>query len=700
MMNTIPDREKAPALPLNIFAGIEEEFSAEGLFRWAVWLQSCGAIEEAIEYYGKALAAAPDLVEAVYNIGILRYEQKKWPAAIAHFEKVLQQKPDFTDAAFNLAAALKENGSYTEAAEMYLKTLQLDPNLPLAHYYRARCLQSTGDHTGAIVDFQRAIALEPDNALYWFHLAGSVLKTKSIDHVLACYQKALNLKPNWDRAHYNLAVALRLKGRLEDAIAHMQRALELNPAFEDAQAYIFRLAQHACDWPLTARAAAQLDALTDRQLQQDMKTAEVPMASLRRQANPRRNASIARSWSRHIARKTARLTDRPIFKFSRRSTDRLRIGYLSSDFKDHAVAHQIRGMLAAHNRQNFEIFGYVANADDGTRYRRLLCDACDQTRDIHGLSPTAAARKIYADSIHILVEMTGHSRDSLLSIASMRPAPIQVSYLGFLGSTGAEYIDYTLADNVVVPPAHTIHYSEKVVYLPHCYQVNDDQQPISKRSFDRRDFSLPADGFVFCCFNQPYKIDSQLFSAWMTILNSVDGSVLWLIERSALAKNNLKHAAEKAGVDPARLVFTGFIPLEDNLARLKLADLVLDTWQYNGGATTSNALWAGVPVLTVPGGHWVSRMTASALAAIGMPELIAPDRVSYQKIAIDLACQPARLSALRRKLAKQRVNTPLFDTRLFTQHLETAFQTMWARYASNQAPIGFDVKPLNNHCLA
>jgi protein O-GlcNAc transferase len=536
MMNTIPDREKAPALPLNIFAGIEEEFSAEGLFRWAVWLQSCGAIEEAIEYYGKALAAAPDLVEAVYNIGILRYEQKKWPAAIAHFEKVLQQKPDFTDAAFNLAAALKENGSYTEAAEMYLKTLQLDPNLPLAHYYRARCLQSTGDHTGAIVDFQRAIALEPDNALYWFHLAGSVLKTKSIDHVLACYQKALNLKPNWDRAHYNLAVALRLKGRLEDAIAHMQRALELNPAFEDAQAYIFRLAQHACDWPLMARAAAQLDALTDRQLQQDMKTAEVPMASLRRQANPRRNASIARSWSRHIARKTARL---PIARFSSFPGDRptgfasaispVILKIMRSPIKFAACWPHTTG-------QNFEIFGYVANADDGTRYRRLLCDACDQTRDIHGLSPTAAARKIYADSIHILVEMTGHSRDSLLSIASMRPAPIQVSYLGFLGSTGAEYIDYTLADNVVVPPAHTIHYSEKVVYLPHCYQVNDDQQIISKGSFDRRDFNLPADGFVYCCFNQPYKIDSQLFSVWMNILKSVDGSVLWLIKSSALAK--------------------------------------------------------------------------------------------------------------------------------------------------------------------
>jgi predicted O-linked N-acetylglucosamine transferase (SPINDLY family) len=222
--------------------------------------------------------------------------------------------------------------------EMFHKTLQLDPGLPLANYYRARCLQNTGDHTGAISNFQRAIDLEPDNALYWFHLAHSVLKTQSIDQVLVCYQKALRLRPDWDRAHYNLAVAFRLKERLGEAVAHMQRALEINPMFEDAQAYTFRLAQHACDWPLMARAAAQLDALTVRQLQKDIKTAEIPMVSLRRQANPQRNAAVARSWSQHIARETAQLPNRPYFRHSRRTSNRIRIGYLSSDFKDHPVA--------------------------------------------------------------------------------------------------------------------------------------------------------------------------------------------------------------------------------------------------------------------------------------------------------------------------------------------------------------------------
>jgi protein O-GlcNAc transferase len=635
---------------LDAFDGIEKELSAEGLFNLALWFQSINAREKAIDSYAKAFGINPGLVEALYNTGVLYYEQKDWKEAIEHFKKALDRKPDFEAAAFNLAAAHRENGSFEEAAEMYLYATHLNQQLVMAHHNRALCLQRIGKHTQAISAFQRAIALEPDNAIHWFHLAESFFKIQSIDDALASLQQAAKLRPDWDRALYNLAIVLRSKERLADAIRHIQRALELNPRFEDAQVYLFRLAQHACDWPLAAKAAARIDTLTAQQLEKGIKTAEIPMVSLRRHADPMRNLTVARSWSRHIAQETVHLPDRPIFRHSRNLTSRLRVGYLSSDFKDHAVAHQIRGMLAAHNRQEFEIFGYMANPDDGTRYRQLLIEACDRTRDIHDLSPLAAARNIYEDGIHILVEMSGYSKDSLMPIASMRPAPLQISYLGFLGSTGADCIDYTLADVVVVPPEHTTHYSEKVIHLPHCYQANDDMQAISNRSVDRKDYNLPLDSFVYCSFNQPYKIDANLFDIWMRILKNVNSSVLWLIERSPLATDNLKQAAVKAGVDPARLVFTGFVPLEENLARLRLADLVLDTLQYNGGATTSNALWAGVPVLTVLGTHWVSRMTASALRAIGLPELISPDRQTYEHIAIDLANHPGKMTALRRKI--------------------------------------------------
>jgi protein O-GlcNAc transferase len=691
-MKDAPLRIQNQSALLDPFVDMENEFTADELFRLAIKCQSSGDFKKALLYYSKALRAAPGLTEAAYNIGVLHYEQKQWPEAIRYFKYACDQKPRFAEAVFNLAAALKEAERFAEALQTFERSIQLEPGKSLAHFYLAICYQKTGSHSKAVASFHKAIDLDPDNALFWFHLADSVRKTQSVDRAIECYRKSISLKPEWDIAHYNLAIALRLKERLPEAIEHMHQALQLNPDFDEARAYLFRLAQHACDWQLLAAAADSLEILTQRQLEQGVRTSETPMISLRRQAAPQRNLAIASSWSRHIAQESARLPDRPCFKHFRQATRRLRIGYLSSDFKDHAVAHQIRGLLSAHDRKNFEIFGYVANADDGTHYRRLLCNACDRTRDIHGLSPVATARKIYADGIHILVEMSGYSRDSLLPIAALRPAPIQVSYLGFLGSTGADYMDYAIADAIVVPQAHAIHYSEKVVYMPHCYQANDDQQTISKRSFNRRDFSLPANGFVYCCFNQPYKIDSELFAVWMNILKSVDGSVLWLIERSPVAKDNLRRAAARSGIDPSRLIFTGFIPLADNLARLRLADLALDTRLYNGGATTSNALWAGVPVLTVEGNHWVSRMTASALHAINMPELIAPDLHSYQKMAVELACNRGRLASLRRKLSRERAKAPLFNTRMFTQHLEIAYRAMWARYLNDQDPVSFRIK--------
>jgi predicted O-linked N-acetylglucosamine transferase (SPINDLY family) len=402
---------------------------------------------------------------------------------------------------------------------------------------------------------------------------------------------------------------------------------------------------------------------------------------------------VAQSWSRHIARQAASFAPRPTFIHPRQAAQRIRVGYLSNDFKDHAVAHQVRGMLAKHDRRNFEIFGYAINPDDGTCYRQLLSDACDHFKDIHQLPDIESARLIHEDGIHILVDMAGHSRNNRLGIAALRPAPIQVSYLGFLGTTGATFIDYILADDVVIPPDHTTCYSEKVAYLPYCYQANDDQLPIAQRNYKRSEFNLPNKGVVYCSFNQPYKIDKQLFTVWLNVLRQVDGSVLWLVERSPLAQKNLCLAAEKAHVDSTRIIFTGFMPLEDNLARLQLADLVLDTQMYNGGATTSNALWAGVPVLTILGSHWASRMSASALNAVDLPQLIAKDLDDYGCKAVELALNPVKLATINRQLWRQRSSAPLFDTALFTRHMEKAFTHMWHRYLNGLEPASFKVQP-------
>lgn len=665
--------------------------SATALFSQAVSYHQNNELEKAVECYRKTIEAAPESAEAYYNIGVIRYGQMLWEASIKEFKKVLELKPDFADAAFNLAAAYKEAGQYQHAAQAYQRVVQLKPNLPDAFFYQGICHLKLGQVQAAIGAFEQASRLDADNPLYWFHLAEANLLNQSHSEAVDCYRRAVDLKPDWDSAHHNLAVALRIQGKMDDAIAHLKLAVGVNPDFTAAHAFLYRLAQHTCDWPLAIWANKQLDRLSPMEQTRGMKCAESPMTSIRRSSDVGVNMQVARSWSLSVAQQAASISPKPSFRSPAHPDRRIRVGYLSNDFKDHAVAHQIRGMLENHDRRKFEIFGYAINSDDGTRYRHLLSRSCDHFREIHGLSDPAAAAMINGDGIQILVDMAGHSRDNRLGIAALRPAPVQVSYLGFLGTTGADFIDYIIADEVVVPKTHEPFYSEKIAYLPHCYQANDDRLPIAQRQYARSDFSLPNEGVIFCCFNQPYKIDEPLFATWMRILKEVDGSVLWLVKRSPTARSNLYRAAELAGVDPKRLVFTGFMPLEHNLARLRLADLVLDTCIYNGGATTSNALWAGVPVLTMLGSHWVSRMSASALSAVGLPQLITRDLDGYARLAIHLGNHRQALMELRSQLKALRIQAPLFDTALFTRHLEQAYTTMFQRHVRSMTPASFKV---------
>lgn len=664
---------------------------ARNYFSKAVQYQNENEVGKAVACYAKAIEAHPAFAEANYNIGVIRYGQRNWGAAITHFQRALEIKPGFIDAIFNLAAAYKESGDFHQAALTYRKVIQIDSDIADAAFYLGICLLRVGKTDQATRSLLRAVRLDPQNPVYWFHLAESHVLQQSIDNAIACYQRAIALKPDWDSAYYNIAVAFRTQGRLEEAISHLTRSVEINPGFSAAHAFLLRLAQHACDWPLAADSDQNLSRLTAMELAAGTTCAESPMTSIRRTTDPAMNGAVAKSWSRRVAMQIGAAASRAVFNHIPHAARRIRIGYLSNDFKDHAVSHQVRGMLENHDRHQFEIYGYAINPDDGTRYRKLMSNACDHFKTIHQINDLAAAQQIHEDGIHILVDMGGHSRDSRLGITALRPAPIQVSYLGFLGTTGADFIDYIVADRIVVPPEHAVHYTENLVYLPHCYQANDNQMPIVGHQFHRKEFNLPNSGFIYSCFNQPYKIDQRLFSTWLKILRQVDGSFLWLVKRSPLAQTNLRRAAESAGVDPQRLIFADFLPIEENLARLRLADLALDTLIYNGGATTANALWAGVPVLTMLGGHWVSRMSASALSAVGLPELIAGSLEDYGNKAVQLALHRDKLDALRTKLADHRQTWPLFDTPSFTRHMEQAYQYMYQRYLNRLKPAPFKV---------
>ena len=662
-------------------------------FDHAVKLQADGHIRESLACYRQALEHSPDMAEACYNMGVIYFRQKAWAQSIAQFKKALDLKPNFVDAAFNLGAALQAGKEYRKAIAILRMTLDMAPGMAQAHYLQGMCHMALGAPRQAADAFRQAIGRDPADARHWFYMAEAHIALNEMDASLTCYLKAIALRPNWMAAHYNLAVALRAMDRIEDAIHRAKIATHIDPHYVKVYPLLFLLAQHACDWDLAETTSRRLDEIAAQELARGMQSTEPPLTNIRRRWDLRINSDVARSWSRHIALNTPPGPPGQAVYHIAEPSDRIRVGYLSSDYKDHAVAYQIRGLFEHHDRSKFEIFGYACNPDDGTAYRQRLARACDHFRDVHALDNRSIVRQIRADGIHILVDMAGHSKDNRLAVAAARPAPVQVSYLGFLGTTGADFMDYVLADSIVVPMEHAAYFTEKIVHLPHCYQANDDQMPISGQPQNRKQWGLAEQSFVYCSFNQPYKIDRNLFSVWMQILKRVEHGVLWLVERGESAGINLRRAAEQAGVDPARLIFTGFVPLDQNLARLQMADLVLDTLIYNGGATTANALWAGVPVLSVLGRHWVSRMSASALHAVGLPELIAKDSDQYRDMAVELALNPRKLDHFRQRLQTRRTLSPLFNTSQFTRHVESAYCHMWDRYGRGQAPASFRVEP-------
>ena len=368
------------------------------------------------------------------------------------------------------------------------------------------------------------------------------------------------------------------------------------------------------------------------------------------------------------------------------ASGKIRIGYLSGEFREQATALLLVGVLEQHDRQQFEIIAVDNGFDDGSATRRRINAAVDGVIEIASLNDPQAVAAIRAAGIDVLVNLNGYFGDGRTRVSARRAAPIQVNYLGFPGTLGAGYMDYIIADRHVLPAEHRAFYAEKVVWLPDCYQANDRKRPIAERNFSRAECGLPDDGFVFCCFNNNYKITPSTFDGWMRILREVEGSVLWLLEDNALAASNLRREAAARGLDASRLVFAGRLPPDQHLARHRCADLFLDTLPYNAHTTASDALWAGLPVLTCRGETFAGRVAASLLHSIGLPELVTASQADYERLAIELAIRPAMLASLTQKLANNRLTTALFDTARFTGHIEAAYLAMVQRRQAGLRP--------------
>jgi protein O-GlcNAc transferase len=663
----------------------------EAVFNLAKAHQERGNLEKAISRYQEATKLKPDLFQAYFNLGILFQESRHFQKAISFYEKALAAKPEFAEALNNMGTAYQKLDDFDKAISCFQKALELKPEFATAYYNMGKAYYDNGWCQEAIKCYNRALLLNSDNVNVLYDMGLAYRSQGRINDMIACYQKALQIKPNSPETHYNLAVAYKKLEKMKQAFSHCRKALELQPDFGEAFSYLVRLHQHSCDWKRFRNLSTQLDALTKKTIEKGKKTAEAPMFSIRRHADPRKNLAVAKSWSDSISK---RMSNSEInFSFDDRKVHKKKIvvGYLSNDFKNQAVMHLMVGLFRSHNRKKFKILCFSHGKDDNSDYRRQIKQHCDQFIDIEKLPHEGAAKRINEQQVDILVDLMGHTRGNRLEICALRPAPIQVSYLGFLGSTGSDFIDYIITDKIVTPEKHASFYSEKFVYLPHCYQVNNNYQRISEKTFRRKDCCLPNEDFVFCCFNQPYKIDSIIFETWMNILREVPKSVLWLLRQNDAAKRNLIHAAATSGIATDRLVFADALPLEEHLARLKLADLALDTRTYNGGATTSNALWSGVPVITIEGSHFVSRMTSSSLSAIGLHELVTQSPEQYKSTAVRLAKNPEKLDAVKKKLTKNRLVEPLFDSSRFACNIERAYEKMWRIFITGESPRQIEV---------
>jgi len=370
----------------------------------------------------------------------------------------------------------------------------------------------------------------------------------------------------------------------------------------------------------------------------------------------------------------------------RSAAGKIRLGYFSADFHNHATAYLMAELFERHDRERFELIAFSFGLDDQGEMRQRLTASFDRFLDVSPLSDLQIARQARALNIDIAIDLKGHTLNSRTGIFACRAAPLQVNYLGFPGTSGANYFDYLIADQTLIPERNRLHYSEKIVYLPHSYQVNDRQRRTAAILPNRPSQGLPETGFVFCCFNNSYKITPAHFDCWMRILKAVEGSVLWLLEDNAEATTNLIREAERRGVSGKRLVFGKRVPLAEHLARHCCADLFIDSFPCNAHTTASDALWTGLPVLTCPGESFASRVAASLLNAIGLPELIAGSPSGYEREAIDLAMNPRKLAAIRHKLAANRLTTPLFDTARFARHIESAYGRMFERQMAGLPP--------------
>jgi predicted O-linked N-acetylglucosamine transferase (SPINDLY family) len=569
---------------------------------------------------------------------------------------------------------MQELKQFDAAVASYDRAIALKPDMVEAYSNRGNALKALKQFDAAVASYDKAIALKPDMAESYYNRGVVMQELKRFDASVGNYDKAIALKPDYAEAYCNRGVVLQKLKQFDAAIASFDKTIGLEPDFDYLFGMRLHLKMHLCDWQEFERNVSELSP----KIQSNVKASPCfPLLALPiGLADQRKSAEI---WN--IDKNPPMPSLGAINKRSRQP--KIRIGYYSADFHNHATAYLMTELFERHDKRKFELIAFSYGQDTKDEMQVRICQAFDQFINVTAMSDKAIAQLSRELGIDIAIDLKGLTQDNRLGIFSYKAAPMQVSYLGYPGTLGVDYIDYLIADKTVIPTDSQQHYSEKIVYLPNSYQVNDRQRVISLKQFTKQEMGLPNESFIFCSFNNNFKITPGVFDTWIRILKSVDASVLWLLEDNPSAAMNLQKEAALRGLNPARLIFAKRMNLPEHLARHKLADLFLDTLPCNAHTTASDALWAGLPVLTCMGESFASRVAASLLYAIELPELVTETQTDYEALAVELAKNPAKLKVIKGKLEKNRLTTPLFDTTVFAKHIETAYTKMYERYQAD-----------------
>jgi protein O-GlcNAc transferase len=633
--------------------------------------------DEALKSYTQAIEVNPDHAGAHNNRGIVLQDLRRFAEALVSHDRALALNPNFLEALDGRGNALRNLNRYDDALACFERALKLDPQHAESHNGHGAALYALQRPQDALASYERALALKPDFAEAHYNCASVLVDLQRIDLAEVAYERAIALKPDYPEAHFGRGTLMCDLSRFDEARASFERARAIDPDLLWLDGLWLHARMRLCDWSGLEQDIAAMLAKVGRSERVTTPFSMIPLTgsgALLRKA--------CETWGALCCPPLDTLP--PVAKRPRR--ERIRVGYYSADYYMHATTNLAAELFEKHDRTRFEIVAFDFGPNQPDQMTQRLKAAFDRFIDVRSMSDQQVAQLSRDLEIDIAVDLKGFTQHQRSPIFAYRAAPVQVNYLGFPGTLGSPYMDYIIADPTLIPSASRHLYSEKVAYLPDSYQVNDRSRQIAPIQCSREELGLPPSGFVFCSFNSAYKILPGTFASWMRILEAVAGSVLWLLEHNPVASQNLRRSAASAGVDPSRLVFANLLPLPEHLSRYRVADLFLDTLPCNAHTTASDALWAGLPVLTQTDEAFATRVAASLVNAVGLSELVTTTAADYEQLAVELANQPQRLAEIKSRLARDRLTAPLFDSARYTKHLEDAYSQMYERMQAGEVP--------------